>query len=394
MEKYLNINRTERFENADAVSCNYLEDAMAFVLKRIDKNMDIFINSFPLDHSENNVYTATDNSNWTTGFWPGLLWLAYDYTGDDKYRHRGEHLITSFRERFDNAVAIDNHDLGFLYTLSCVAPYKLTGNREAADLAVKAAYHLLGRYRSNGKFILAWGSINTPDNPRGNRMIIDCMMNLPLLYWASSYTGNSRFAEIAHTHADTSLEFFFRNDSSTHHTFFFDYYTGKPIRGEQHQGYDDNSCWARGQAWAAYGYALSYSHTHKHEYLAASVNAVNYFLNHIPEDDLCYYDLCFMAGNEPRDSSANALVCCAILELLKHLPVSNSLCDIYRAAAARLMRSLTEKYTTRDIPDSNGILKLGTVAKPPRPSNECTIYGDYYYFEALLRMYKSWHSYW
>jgi unsaturated chondroitin disaccharide hydrolase len=170
----------QRYAEAPDVTRAYCENAIQYVLQKIDANLDTFTDTFPTSASVNNVYAPMENTNWTTSFWTGMLWLAYEVTGDEKYRRVAEIQVQSFKQRMDDGKFIDTHDLGFLYTLSCVTAYKLTGNQKAKEIALRAAEHLAGRFREQGEFILDWGPINTPDNPRGNRMIIDCLMDLPL----------------------------------------------------------------------------------------------------------------------------------------------------------------------------------------------------------------------
>lgn len=136
--------------------------------------------------------------------------------------------------------------MGFLYTLSCVAAYKLTGNETGKEAALMAADKLISRFQIKGEFIQAWGELGAKDN---YRLIIDCLLNLPLLYWATEVSGDEKYAQIADKHTKTSLNNLIRGDNSTYHTFFFDPESGVPVKGVTHQGYKDGSAWARGQAW-------------------------------------------------------------------------------------------------------------------------------------------------
>ncbi len=154
-------------------------------------------------------------------------------------------LLPNFQDRLDRQIHI-THDLGFLYTLSARAQYQLTGDQSARDLAIRAAFELAKRYRPKGEYIQAWGPVGDPQD--GGRMIIDTMMNLPLLFWASRQTGEPEFHDIARQHAITAAKYLVRADGSTYHTFLFDQDTGEPIGGRTHQGYADDSLWARGQA--------------------------------------------------------------------------------------------------------------------------------------------------
>ena len=230
--------------------------ALSEALKKIDANLDVFDTVFPSHASVNNVYTKDENVNgWNEGFWTGILWLAYDLTGDEKYRRVAEMQIPTYTKRIKEHLGVDHHDMGFLYTPSCVAAYKLTGNEEAKETALLAADNLMRRYHEKGEFLQAWGEIGAPDN---YRLIIDCLLNIPLLYWASEVTGDKKYEEIAFKHYKSTAANIMRPDGSTFHTFYFDPETGKPTKGVTHQGFRDDSCWSRGQAWGIYGPLMTY----------------------------------------------------------------------------------------------------------------------------------------
>lgn len=382
------IKRIERFENIMPLTKKEIEDALEYAVCKVRKNIPEFTHEFPSASSENGVYKATENHCWTTGFWTGILWWAYDYTKDDVFKKAAEIQCKSFKHRIENEIYVDHHDLGFLFELSCIKGYELTGNEEMKETAIKAANRLIKRYKEKGEFIQAWGNI---DDPSAYRLIIDCMLNLPLLYWASEVTKDGKYADIASKHAKTAFSTVIREDASTHHTYYFDPETGRPKNGATHQGASDDSAWARGQAWGIYGFPLSYKYTKNDDYIKGSEKLINYFLNRLPEDYVCYWDLVYSDGDpQEKDSSAAAIAICGILELLKDKESKYSV--YYKNAVSAILRSLNKNYTTRNTENSNGILMHGVYAKPQGIGiDECCIWGDYYYIEALVRLYRQMH---
>ncbi|MDR9829166.1 glycoside hydrolase family 88 protein, partial [Vibrio sp. FNV 38] len=324
----------------------FSDQAIKKVLKKIDLMMTIYHDGFPASASENLVYPKIDNTQWTTCFWPGLLWLAYEYTLDDKYRNLGESLMEKFEERLDKKICLETHDMGFLYTLSCLAPHKITGNQKAKELAIRGADVLIGRYHEKAKVIQAWGNVNDPNHKI--RMIIDCNMNLPLLYWATDVTGDPKYRNIALSHLEQSNKHIIRNDFSTHHTYFFDKTNGEAIGGKTFQGYSDDSTWARGQAWGVYGLALSYKHTDDYSLIEMSKKLANYFLDRLPEDLVAYWDLVFTSGDEPRDSSATAIFLCGLQELMKHIPADDVDRERYTTFIDQALINLSNSYISEN----------------------------------------------
>jgi len=388
-----NIKNLERFEKTPTVDKVFVEKAIQHVLAKIDQSLDLFTDMFPDSSSENLVYKPIQNVEWTTSFWTGMLWLAYEHTGDEKYRKVAEKQIQSFKERLEKQIEVDHHDLGFLYSLSCVSAYKLTGNEEAKEIALQAADLLITRYYDKAGIIQAWGNLNDPKE-RG-RMIIDCNLNLPLLYWASEVSGKQIYKEIAEIHVLQAAKYIVRPDASTYHTYYMDPETGEPLYGNTRQGYSDDSCWARGQAWGIYGFPLSFHYTNDWSLIELTKKLTNYYLNRLPEDEICYWDLIFTEGGEERDSSAAAITICGLLEMSKYLPVTDPEKRIYENAALKMVESLYNHYTTDIESPANGILKHAVYFKGGgRGVDESCIWGDYYYFEALIRLVKDWKMYW
>lgn len=229
--------------------------AVAAALRIVDAHLAEFDDRYPGDTTEQGRYRLRPpdggNRGWTTSFWPGMLWLAHDLTGDDRYRQAAEGHVASFADRIRRGVDLDTHDLGFLYTLSCVVPYRRSGDHEAGRTALAAADHLLARVLEPAGIIQAWGDLSDP-RQRG-RTIIDSLMNTPLLFWASETTGDPRYASVARRHTAQLRDHILRPDGTTFHTFYWDPDTGSPLRGETEQGNHDDSCWARGQAWGCTG---------------------------------------------------------------------------------------------------------------------------------------------
>ncbi len=364
--------------------------ALSEALKKIDANLDVFDTVFPSHASVNNVYTKDENVNgWNEGFWTGILWLAYDLTGDEKYRRVAEMQIPTYTKRIKEHLGVDHHDMGFLYTPSCVAAYKLTGNEEAKETALLAADNLMRRYHEKGEFLQAWGEIGAPDN---YRLIIDCLLNIPLLYWASEVTGDKKYEEVAFKHYKSTAANIMRPDGSTFHTFYFDPETGKPTNGVTHQGFRDDSCWSRGQAWGIYGPLMTYMYEKNPDAIEFFKRTSRYFMEHLPEDFIAYWDLAFTSGDEERDSSAAAIAACGLIEGAN---VTGD--EGYLNAAKNMINSLIDGYLTKDIPESNGLLLHAVYGKPMNNGvDECNIWGDYFYMEALARLIKGkdFRAYW
>lgn len=362
-----------------------LTQAAEYCLQKIRENCSEFETCFPSSQSRNYFYEKTGCTDWTESFWTGILWLSYEMTGEELFRETAEKQLPIFAERMAKRINVETHDLGFLYSLSCVAAYKLTGNEAAKKTALAAADCLLERFHEKGGFLQAWGSLNEPGN---YRLIIDCLMNIPLLYWAHEATGNPEYREKAESHLHATLKTIVREDASTFHTFFFHPETGEPDHGETNQGFSDDSCWARGQAWAVYGLALSYRYTKAPEILPLWKRVTQYFVEHLPADSVPYWDLCFVDGNEPRDTSSAAIAVCGILEMNCLVPGAG-----FEAEGDQMLESLAKNYTTRNMA-SNGLLKDGMYGRPRGDQSECNIWGDYFFMEALVRKQKDWDPYW
>lgn len=362
--------------------------------EKVDALLPRFPDCFPGANTEGLTYPAErENIEWTTSFFSGMLWLLYEHTGEGRYLDTLERHLLSFCERVEAPGYVDTHDLGFLYSLSCYPAVLLRGDERARACFLKAADYLRARYFPRAEIIQAWGDLNDPNN-RG-RMIIDCLLNLPLLYQASRMTGDASYRDMALRHARQAQKYLVRDDDSTYHTFYMDVETGAPRFGRTAQGYSDSSCWARGQAWGVYGFTLSYAHTGEKSFLDTACRLLDYFLAHLPEDGVCYWDLCFTEGAQPRDSSAAAIVCCGILELLRHLPLTHPRRGAYEEALERMMATLARHYTTRNMPQADGLLLHGVYSMPDRRGvDECTIWGDYYYMEALFRLLYGGYTYW
>ncbi len=372
-------------------------EAMDFAVEQVKDNLKEFTYSFKKAFSEDGFYKPAPNSSWTTGFWTGQVWLAYEWCRAEELKMAGQIQTQSFLDRIDRKVEVDHHDMGFLYSPSCVAAYKLAGDEKGKEAAIKAADQLISRFQPVGQFIQAWGPMNQPEN---YRFIIDCLLNLPLLYWATEETKDQKYREIAEKHIHTAIANVIREDYSTWHTFFMNMETGAPDHGATCQGYRDGSAWARGQAWGIYGCALAYRYTKRPEYIEDFKHVTGYFLEHLPSDLVPYWDLEFGEGSmEPRDSSSASIAACGMLEMAKYLNESDAAC--YTSIARKIMESVVEHYAVRDLKESNGLVLHSTYSKKspyntctPEGVDECNIWGDYFYMEALTRLSSDWNPYW
>ena len=386
------------YENIPLITREEVCDGLQNCANQILKILPEFTDKFQGSNSENLWYQPVENRSWTTGFWTGEIWLAYEFTKDERLKEAALVQCDSFYERITEGISIASHDMGFLYSLSCVAAYKLTGNEKAKEAALLAADNLITMFREKGNFIQ---SINQPDNKLEYRMIVDTLLNLPILYWASEVTGDAKYRDIAVMHFRTTVDVLLREDGSVSQAARFDNETGAHLLNYTRQGYSDTSAWSRGQAWAVYGPAISYKYTGLQECKDMYAKTAPYFMEHLPEDMVAYFDLCFTEGDEwPRDSSAAAIAACGMLEMAKYLEAEEA--EYYVNCAKKIMKSLYDNYMVRDFSKSNGLLLHGTYCcktdfnamRSDLGKDECTSFGDYFFMEALIRMYKDWEMYW
>ena len=388
---------TDAISAARPMAAEEVREALDLAISQVRKNIPCFEGGFPGASSKDGRYPRTANDDWTNGFYTGMLWLSYEETGDEIFKQEALRQVDDFLDRIKKRIVVDHHDMGFLYSPSCVAAYKLTGYERGKEAALLAADNLMGRFQEKGGFFQAWGSLGAADN---YRLIVDCLLNVPLLFWAGQVTGKEKYREKAQIHIETSMKYLLRPDYSTYHTYYFDPDTGNPLRGVTQQGYRNDSIWARGQAWGIYGTALSYSALRKEEYLEIFRKVADCFLEHLPDDLVPYWDFDFREGNkEPRDSSSGAIAACGMLEMAAYLPEKEA--GLYRETASKLLKALTDTCLNREPAAEGGILQHGTYAKSS-PENgvsdsgvdEYNLWGDYFYMEGLTRLSREWGRYW
>lgn len=371
-----------------------IEDAAGKLKQNVVRHPGLFPHIVGKDAMGEKRYEWGANVDWIEGFYTGMIWLCYEYGGDDFFRESAAAQLNDYRNRLEKHISLDHHDIGFLYSLSAVAQWRVLKDEKARELALQAADKLLLRWRPRMGAIQAWGPEGDPEN--GGRIIIDCLLNLPLLYWAHQQTGNEKYYDIAYRHALLSRRFLVRGDGSSYHTFYFNPENGNAIRGGTHQGYQDGSTWTRGQAWGIYGFALSYRYTRDERFLDTSKDMARYFIEHLPEDDVAYWD--FDVPIEPgtsRDSSASAIVACGLLELLELMDERDPQREYFADALQRMMASLVENYSTIGMQDAEGLLQHGSYhVRGENGPDDYMIWGDYYYLEALVRMSKGIKGYW
>lgn len=334
---------------------------------------------------------------WTDSFYTGELWLSYMLTGRQEYANLARMRYPHFAEIMDKPLW-QSHDLGFLFSLSAVADYKLTGNKEARALALRAAEALRSRYNWNGRYLVAWtAGYEGPDHARKiqGKIIIDCMQNLPLLMWAYKETGIETFKEVAVNQAYTSLKYLVREDYSTYHTFDFDTSTNEPLRGCTVQGWADESCWSRGQSWAVHGFAQMYLLTGIEDFLNASMHLSDYVMEHITPDCVPVFDYLIPEDVHPyKDSSAGAVTASGMLMLAEALRKAGRAAESlkYHDFGLKMIKGLRESCDVSAVEGSQGLLahgasyvRLALEKGDMRLADAMLPYGDYYYFEAVMR---------
>ena len=320
---------------------------------------------------------------WTSGFWPGILWYCYEYNKNELIKEQAIH-YTQLLTPLSNPPAND-HDLGFQIFCSFGHAYRLTGNESYKDIILRTAETLATLYNPKVGTILSWPwMVNKKHWPHNT--IIDNMMNLEMLFWASKNGGRTELYDIAYSHAKKTMENHFREDGSAYHVAVYDTLDGSFIKGVTHQGYADHSMWARGQAWAIYGYTMVYRETKEPEFLHFARKVTDHYLSRLPKDMIPYWD--FDAPNipnAPRDASAAAITASALLEL-SQLENDETRAETYKDKAIEMLASLsTEQYQSRET--NPAFLLHSTGHYPAKAQIDIPlIYADYYYIEALTRL--------
>ncbi len=376
-----------------------LKDALQHVMEKLswvsesacDKIPYTTVNGVYDDKSRMNPAGCvnTDGINWwCNGFWGGMMWMMYHETGEKRYadiaRENERRLDVCFEQYYGL-----HHDVGFMWLPTAVNNYRLTGDKDARRRALHAANLLAGRFNPVGRFIRAWNELPDGKDTRG-WAIIDCMLNIPLLYWAAEETGDPRYRHIAMMHADTVMDSFVRADGSVRHIVEFDPEKGGMVCDYGGQGYAQGSSWTRGQGWGLYGFMISYRHTHEQRYLDTARRIADYFIMHIPEDGLIPVDFCQPAEPDWHDDTAAAIVACGLLDLASVLGDEGT---AYRAAAEKMLCALHQHHADYTH-DTESILQKCSGAYHEEKHEFSIIYGDFYYLEALLKWRGNDHFMW
>lgn len=325
-------------------------------------------------------WSSKDVSWWTNGFFGGIMWQMYNATHNPMYKDIALEIEEKLDKSLMNPYGMD-HDSGFKWLLTSGANYKITGNKKSFERTFLAAENLAGRFNPVGNYIRAWNDAG--DGANAGIAIIDCMMNLPLLYWAYENTNDPRFYHIARLHARTVMKHFVREDYSVIHIGEFNPLTGEFIKSRGGQGYAEGSSWTRGQAWALYGFILSYIHTKEDIYLEYAENIGRYFIKNIPDNGLIPVDFRQPSSCTLEDSSASAIAASGLLEIAKYSKNG----EYYKEVAIKLLKALYEKRSNFS-KETDNIIEKCTAAYHDKNHEFPLVYGDYYFIEAIWKLTK------
>jgi hypothetical protein len=336
-------------------------------------------NRYPRSTHADGSWKLSGSNDWVSGFFPGNLWYLFEYTQDAYWEEKARAWTANLEINKNNTTT---HDLGFMMFTSFGNGYRLTGDPTYKEILLQSASSLASRFNPQVGCIKSW-DVDYHEFP----VIIDNMMNLELLFWATKVSGDSSFYKIAETHALTTLAHHLRPDHSVYQLVDFNPTTGKPMWKGNHQGYKNETSWARGQSWGVYGFTMCYRETGNTVFLQAAENIAEYVLGHphLPCDGVPYWD--YEAPDitrQPRDASAGAVLCSALLELSGYVPEKSVL---YLDKAEAILTALSSPAYTATLGTNNYfILKHSTGHLPAGEEIDAPlVYADYYYIEALLR---------
>ena len=356
-----------------------ISEIKAKSIKKIEKTAKLLKDSLPYT-TENGVYDdRTENMPnwWTNSFWSGILWEMYEQTGDKVY---ADYAIGCEKklEKVLYAYVKDDHDLGFLWLLSGVKHFEHFADKTARCDAMLAASVLASRYNLTSKVIRAWNGENAD-----GLAIIDCMMNLPLLYWASEQENDTRFKKIAMSHADSVIKNFIRDNGSSCHIVIFNTETGERVEDRAGQGYAQGSSWTRGQGWAIYGFIQSYQWTGEKRYLDTAKKVADYFIGEAKKNDYkIKCDFCQPDDDNLYDSSAASIAACGMIEIYKETGDEK-----YLKEAEKLIIANAENFCPWDDENDQALVNFGSESFTAH-KHLALIYGDYYFLHAVIELDK------
>lgn len=334
---------------------------------------------FPQSVLPDGSYRKMPSKWWCSGFFAGSLWYLYEHTKDPIFKAGAEKWTSALEKEQYNT---KTHDLGFMLYCSYGNGLRITNNQSYKPIMLKGAESLSTRFNPNVGLIKSWETFKGYSYP----VIIDNMMNLEFLFWASRESGDKKYRQLSLIHADNTLKNHYRADNSSYHVVCYDE-QGNILKKMTHQGYSDNSAWTRGQAWGLYGYTVMYRETKKKKYLQHAMKIANFYMNHpnLPEDKIPYWDFDSPAiPNDVRDASAASITAAALLELSGY--VNKSLSKAYFSFAESSLQTLSSPQYFASQGNKYFLLKHSTGHKPGNSEIDVPIiYADYYYLEALMR---------
>ena len=343
-----------------------------------------FYDSFPRHIDENNKqWSYVKTKDWCSGFYPGILWYAYEESGDEVLKNKAIKFTETLKTIAYSPAR--NHDIGFQLYCSYGNGFRLTGNQNYKEILLAAADTLATLYNPKVGSILSWPS---QIKRYKHNTIIDNMMNLELLFWAAKNGGDKSLYDIAKSHAEQTMKYLVREDGSAFHVGSFDIETGAFLQGYTHQGYANESMWARGQGWGIYGFAMAYRETGDSNFLNTAIKLSDKFLDRLPEDGIPFWDFDDpKIPNAPKDASAAAVAACGLMEL-SGLVQDEKLKSKYFNAGKALVENLSSSAYLSNA--KNDALLLHSTGNHPKNKEMDVpiIYADYYYMEALLRLKK------
>lgn len=356
---------------------DYCVSQASKTLNLMPKEGDVLPRSIPTDQSD---WRYVEYEDWTSGFWPGVLWYLYEHTNEEKWLKEADK-FTQYLEPLSVRPASD-HDLGFQVFNSAGNGYRLTNNELYKSMVLKSADTLATLFNPTVGTILSWP---VKVEELSHNTIVDNLINLELLFWAAKNGENTALYDLAVRHAEKTMANHFREDYSAYHVVVYDTLTGEKVKGVTHQGYADETMWARGQSWAIYGYTMIYRETRDAKFLDFAHKVAGVYLDRLPDDLIPFWDFdAPKVPNEPKDASAAAVVASSLFELAGYTD-DKKLAKKYIQQAKGMLKELSDKYKSED---QNTAFLLHSTGHHPNGSeiDVSIIYADYYYVEALLRL--------